>query len=55
MFGSSLPFYETGKFKLGNIEFEVQTPVMSETKKSIVETAKLFLNTPYLVLQKWVL
>ncbi|MCH2234982.1 MAG: C40 family peptidase [Crocinitomicaceae bacterium] len=46
--GSSLPFYETGKFKLGNIEFEVQTPVMSETKKSIVETAKLFLNTPYL-------
>lgn len=50
--GSTLPFYEDGYCFLGDIRFEVKTtpfvPNAAEFTAKVEETAKFFLNSPYL-------
>lgn len=47
IFGSNLPFLQGNTFKLGDFECEVLEP-LSDLNDSLVDTAKRYLNTPYL-------
>ena len=48
LLGSSLPFFNEGKFRLGDSEYEIVSDYSLKTNRSVVDTAKLFQNTPYL-------
>ena len=49
-FGAKLPLFKGKKFKINNLSFEIDAEVISgkQPKSKIVETAFMYLNTPYL-------
>ncbi|MBK7128471.1 MAG: C40 family peptidase [Crocinitomicaceae bacterium] len=48
MMGSDLPFYKDGKVRLGHELYTVLAPVDMQFKADILETAEIYLNSPYL-------
>lgn len=51
--GASLPFYNDGKFKIGDFEYQLKNPADESSnslnfKDYVIIKAKEFLNTPYL-------
>ena len=49
-FGARLPFYKDKQFKINELNFNLDTEVISgkQPKSNLVETAFYYLNTPYL-------